>query len=157
MYNLLILKILLPFLFLSLIGHFLAVVCSDNNIRVLSAYNGKIVHKISCGQSLSQDWISHSPLSSRTVVAAAAAADLPTPVSCLGWGVSFTDSKSILQNLQDTGGKVTMDDILSSEIHLSKLTQLKADLPRELALLDIERSLPKLSTLPSTGNELVVP
>lgn len=33
---------------------------------------------------------------------------------------------------------------------------LKADLPRELALLDAESSLPKLSTLPGTGGEYVL-
>lgn len=32
---------------------------------------------------------------------------------------------------------------------------ISADLPRDLALLDIERSLPKLSVLPSTGDEYV--
>jgi anaphase-promoting complex subunit 4 len=67
--------------------------------------------------------------------------------------VNFTDSKTALRNLQDAEGRLTVDDLLSPETQLTKLAMLKADLPRELALLDIERSLPKLSTLPSTGDK----
>lgn len=67
--------------------------------------------------------------------------------------MNFTDGKNALKCLQDAEGRLTVDDLLSTEMQLSKIAQLKADLPRELAMLDMERSLPKLSTLPSTGNE----
>jgi hypothetical protein len=39
---------------------------------------------------------------------------------------------------------------------LTSLSHLKAELPRDLALLDVERSLPKLSVLPPTGDKYVV-
>jgi len=47
-----------------------------------------------------------------------------------------------------------VEDLLSPDMQPSKAAAyMKADLPRELALLDIESSLPKLSTLPGTGSE----
>ncbi|PGH15908.1 hypothetical protein AJ79_02075 [Helicocarpus griseus UAMH5409] len=129
-------------------GHLLAIVCSDNIIRILSAYSGKTVHQLSCGPSLA------SP--SATVALASSPSSTAGPVacvSCLGWGMNFTDGKSALKSLQDADGRLTVDNLLSTEMQLSKIAQLKADLPRELAMLDMERSLPKLSTLPSTGND----
>ncbi|OJD22627.1 hypothetical protein ACJ73_06023 [Blastomyces percursus] len=127
-------------------GHLLAVVCSDNIIRILSAYSGKTVHQLPCGPSVASFSIASAPTSSSPVGPASS-------VSCLGWGMNFTDGRSALKNLQDAEGRLTVDDLLSTEMQLSKIAQLKADLPRELAMLDMERSLPKLSTLPSTGND----
>ncbi|OAX76966.1 hypothetical protein ACJ72_08740 [Emergomyces africanus] len=128
-------------------GNLLAVVCSDNIIRILSAYSGKTVHQLPCGPSLASS-IASAPTSSPSARVGPASC-----VSCLGWGINFTDGKSALKSLQDAEGRLTVDDLLSTEMQLSKIAQLKADLPRELAMLDMERSLPKLSTLPSTGNE----
>ncbi|EEQ89710.2 hypothetical protein RJZ56_004714 [Blastomyces dermatitidis] len=129
-------------------GHLLAVVCSDNIIRILSAYSGKTVHQLPCGPSAASFSTASAPTSSPTFPAGPALS-----VSCLGWGMNFTDGKSALKSLQDAEGRLTVDDLLSTEMQLSKIAQLKADLPRELAMLDMERSLPKLSTLPSTGND----
>jgi anaphase-promoting complex subunit 4 len=74
--------------------------------------------------------------------------------TCLGWGVNFTDSKAAQRHLHESAGQISVDDLLAPGIHPSKAAAvLKADLPRELALLDVEGSLPKLSTLPATGGE----
>lgn len=74
--------------------------------------------------------------------------------SCLGWGINFTDSKAAQRHLQNAAGHLSVDDLLSPNMHSSKAAAyLSADLPRELALLDISSSLPKLSTLPGTGSE----
>ncbi|KAK2762196.1 hypothetical protein FQN54_001205 [Arachnomyces sp. PD_36] len=116
-------------------GNFLAIGCADNNIRVLSAYTGKIVHYLPRDSSPSQ------PINP------------DAKISCVGWGVNFTDSKAAQAHLQDAEGKLSVDDLLTSGTHVPKIALLKADLPRELALLDIESSLPKLSTLPTTGND----
>ncbi|EEH15946.1 hypothetical protein PABG_06033 [Paracoccidioides brasiliensis Pb03] len=129
-------------------GHLLAVVCSDNIIRILSAYSGKIVHQLPCGPLLASHSAASVPPSSLSP-----AADAVTCVSCLGWGMNFTDDRSALKNLQDAERRITVQDLLTTHSQLSKIAQLKADLPRELAMLDMERSLPKLSTLPSTGND----
>ena len=119
-------------------GHLLAVACADNTIRVISAYSGKTVHHYPAYRSEGE-----SPQSVK--------------VTCLGWGVNFTDSKAAQRHLHEAGGQVSVDDLLSPDNHPSKAAALlKADLPRELALLDVEPSLPKLSTLPATGSECVI-
>ncbi|RAK87373.1 anaphase-promoting complex component Cut20/Apc4 [Aspergillus costaricaensis CBS 115574] len=116
-------------------GHLLSVACADNTIRVISAYSGKTVHHYAAYQSDGES----SP---------------PVKVTCLGWGVNFTDSKAAKRHLHDAAGQVNVEDLLSPDNHPSKAAALlKADLPRELALLDVESSLPKLSTLPATGSD----
>lgn len=116
-------------------GHLLAVACADSTIRVISAYSGKTVHH----------YPAYSPPGE------------PEPdlkVTCLGWGVNFTDSKVAQRQLHEAAGQLSVEDLLSLDAQPSKAAALlKADLPRELALLDIESSLPRLSTLPSTGGE----
>ncbi|KAK2787269.1 hypothetical protein FQN51_003429 [Onygenales sp. PD_10] len=128
-------------------GNLLAIVCEDNIIRIISAYSGKTVHRLPCGPSLA--------LSSTIPPTSSPASPVgPTAcVTCLGWGINFTDGKSALKSLKEAEGRLTVDDLLSTEVQLSNVAQLKLDLPRELAMLDMERSLPKLSTLPSTGND----
>ncbi|GJP95507.1 anaphase-promoting complex component Cut20/Apc4 [Aspergillus niger] len=116
-------------------GHLLSVACADNTIRVISAYSGKTVHHYPAYQSEGES----SP---------------PVKVTCLGWGVNFTDTKAAKRHLHDAAGQVSVDDLLSPDNHPSKAAALlKADLPRELALLDVESSLPKLSILPATGSD----
>ncbi|GKZ85710.1 hypothetical protein AnigIFM56816_011681 [Aspergillus niger] len=116
-------------------GHLLSVACADNTIRVISAYSGKTVHHYPAYQSEGES----SP---------------PVKMTCLGWGVNFTDTKAAKRHLHDAAGQVSVDDLLSPDNHPSKAAALlKADLPRELALLDVESSLPKLSTLPATGSD----
>lgn len=76
----------------------------------------------------------------------------------MGWGINFTDSKSAQRYLHEAAGQISVQDLLAPDVHPAKAAALlKADLPRELALLDVESSLPKLSTLPATGSELVFP
>ncbi|KAL4913499.1 anaphase-promoting complex, cyclosome, subunit 4-domain-containing protein [Aspergillus aurantiobrunneus] len=110
-------------------GHLLVVACADSTIRIISAYSGKTVHHYQGGPQ-----------------------DLN--VTCLGWGVNFTDSKVAQRQLHEAAGQLSVEDLLSLDVQPSKTAALlKADLPRELALLDIESSLPRLSTLPSTGGD----
>lgn len=126
---------------LTLLGHLLAVACADGTIRIINSYSGKTVH--------------HYPVSSPQGDTSAAGPDKqPAKITCLGWGVNFTDTKSAQRHLDDAAGQLTIDDLMSPNTHPSKAASLlKADLPRELASLDIESSLPKLSTLPGTGGE----
>ncbi|KAE8350137.1 anaphase-promoting complex component Cut20/Apc4 [Aspergillus coremiiformis] len=116
-------------------GHLLAVACADNTIRIVSAYSGKTVHHYPAYQ-VQRD------------------GDRSVRVTCLGWGVNFTDSKAAQRHLEEATGQISVEDLLSPDVHPSKAAALlKADLPRELALLDVESSLPKLSTLPATGSD----
>ncbi|RAL16856.1 putative anaphase-promoting complex component Cut20/Apc4 [Aspergillus homomorphus CBS 101889] len=117
-------------------GHLLAVACADNTVRIISAYSGKTVHHYPAYQQ-SEDDVGQS-----------------VKVTCVGWGVNFTDTKVAQRHLHDAAGQVTVEDLLSPDAHPSRAAALlKADLPRELALLDVESSLPKLSTLPATGSD----
>jgi anaphase-promoting complex subunit 4 len=103
-------------------------------VRIISAYSGKTVHHYP--GYVEQD-------KSRVLKA-----------TCLGWGVNFTDSNVAQKQLKEAGGQLSVEDLLSLDVQPSKAAALlKADLPRELALLDIESSLPRLSSLPSTGSE----
>ena len=113
-----------------LLGNILAVACTDNNIRLISAFSGKTVHQLPT-----------LPASSRT------------KMSCLGWAVNFTNSTATLQQLNNARDGVSLDDLLGLNVEMPALLKSKADLPRELTLIDIETSLPKLSTLPATGGE----
>ncbi|PTU22891.1 hypothetical protein P175DRAFT_0499432 [Aspergillus ochraceoroseus IBT 24754] len=130
-------------------GHLLAVACADATIRVLSAYSGKTVHHYPAYQPLSgtpgEPKVADDDPDSCRVKA----------TTCLGWGVNFTDSKAAQRHLLDAAGQLSVEDLLSlDDVQPSKAAALlKADLPRELALLDMESSLPKLSTLPSTGGD----
>jgi anaphase-promoting complex subunit 4 len=68
--------------------------------------------------------------------------------------MNLTDTRAAQRQLEEAAGQLTVDDLLSLDVQPAKAAALlKADLPRELALLDIEGSLPRLSTLPSTGGE----
>ncbi|KAI9373101.1 anaphase-promoting complex, cyclosome, subunit 4-domain-containing protein [Aspergillus egyptiacus] len=116
-------------------GHLLAVACADATIRIISAYSGKTVHHYQAHRLQGE---------SQTGV----------KTTCLGWGVNFTDSKVAQRQLQESAGQLSVEDLLSLDVQPSKAAALlKADLPRELALLDVESSLPKLSTLPPTGGD----
>ncbi|PLB37356.1 putative anaphase-promoting complex component Cut20/Apc4 [Aspergillus candidus] len=115
-------------------GYLLAVACADNTVRIISAYSGKTVHHYDVYRSPDEN--------------------VPAQVSCLGWGVNFTDSHVARAHLREAVGQVSVEDLLSPDVHPSKAAALLgADLPRELALLDVESSLPKLSTLPATGGD----
>jgi anaphase-promoting complex subunit 4 len=118
-------------LFFGCEGHFLAVACADSTVRIISAYSGKTAHHYQ-----------------------AHGGERSPKVTCLGWGMNFTDSEAAKRQLYEAAGQLSVEDLLSLDMQPSKTAALlKADLPRELALLDIESSLPRLSTLPSTGGE----
>ncbi|KAJ6080859.1 hypothetical protein N7499_005733 [Penicillium canescens] len=125
-------------------GRLLAVACGDGSLRIISSYSGKTVHHYRTYQHQHAGEEAADSTEQKS---------LPK-VTCLGWGVNFTDSKAAQRHLHESAGHISVDDLLAPGIHPSKAAAvLKADLPRELALLDVESSLPKLSTLPATGGE----
>jgi anaphase-promoting complex subunit 4 len=113
----------------SLAGQLIAMAAGDGKIRLYSAYSGKSVHQ------LNSDAASESKL------------------SCLGWAVNFADNRATHKRLHDSNGELSLDNLLNPTLQSSGLQYLTTDLPRELALLDLEASLPKLSILPLTGDE----
>lgn len=111
---------------------------AENKIRVISSYTGTTVHLYPCRPPEEESILPRQNVK----------------ITCLGWGVNFTDSKAVQRHLQDEEGQISAEDFLAPDTNPVKAAVLlKADLPRELALLDIESSLPKLSTLPGSGSE----
>ncbi|CAG8234328.1 unnamed protein product [Penicillium salamii] len=123
-------------------GRLLAVACGDCTLRIISSYSGKTVNHYPVYQTQGEP----SRLAEGQEL-------IPKPTS-VGWSINFTDSKTAQRHLLDSAGQVSIEDLLAPGVYPSKAAAvLKVDLPRELALLDIESSLPKLTTLPTTGGE----
>ncbi|KAJ5131355.1 Anaphase-promoting complex subunit 4 [Penicillium bovifimosum] len=121
-------------------GRLLAVACGDGSLRIINSHSGKTVHHY-------QSYQQQGSLTNHSERAMPKA-------TCVGWGDNFTDSKAAQRQLDESAGQISIEDMLAPGTYPSKATALlKADLPRELALLDIECSLPKLSTLPATGGD----
>jgi anaphase-promoting complex subunit 4 len=112
------------------LGHVIALACTDNKIRLISAFSGKTVHELPTLPQL-----------------------LGPKTTCLGWAVNFTNGTATQRQLNDAGDDLSLDDLLGLNVDIPTLLKSKANLPRELTLIDIETSLPKLSTLPATGGE----
>ncbi len=104
------------------VGQLLAVAWNDGIVRLVGAESSKTIHQIS------------------TVTQRA------TGITCLGWASNFTVKRTVGAG-QGKGGR------LWSELIEEKLDEQEGraslDLPRDLSLIDIESSLPKLSVLPA--------
>lgn len=110
------------------LGQMLAVADSDSTVSLISAQTGKSVHQV---------LYPNHPKSR---------------ICCLGWGMNFTDPKNTRARLDNLRIDVSSDDALNSSSHTSG-TDHPLDLPNDLAFLDIEEVLPRLSTLPASGRE----
>lgn len=97
---------------------------NDGVVRLVGAENSKIVHRIVIGK--------HGEAG----------------ITCLGWVSNFTGKRN-------TGvGSIKGESSWQTQIEKT-LSETKGrdnfDLPRDLTLIDIESSLPKLSDLPADG------
>jgi anaphase-promoting complex subunit 4 len=105
-------------------GQLLAIAWSDGSVRLVSAESSKIVHQFT-------------------------AADQVSGITCLGWATNLTSKSTSSRNAGQASGSwgafLTEDGILSDE-------KTSLDLPRDLSLIDIEISLPKLSVLAAAGS-----
>lgn len=73
-------------------------------------------------------------------------------ICCLGWGINLTDGNQVSLELNKLKDEVTLDDMISQNPRVKSMDAVP-DLPLDLALLDVEASLPKLSPLSSGGIE----
>ena len=97
-------------------------------MSLVESHTGKIVHQISCAKSSE------------------------SRICCLGWGFSVTDpsaTKLLIEQLRD---RLNLDDFLDHGVS-PLASNSPTDLPSELAFLDVEGLLPKLSVLPPSGKE----
>ena len=95
-----------------------------------SAHTGKVIHQI--------DFTSHSK----------------SQICCLGWSINFTGDQDTLRFPNGAGPDESLDELLK---RLGKTTAPDEvpDLPADLAFLDVESLLPKLSPLALGGAEYV--
>ena len=111
-------------------GQSLAAAYDNNSLSMTNAHTGKVVHLIDCSEySKSQ-------------------------ICCLGWGINLTDAKKVSLELDKFKVEVTLDDVISQNPRMRSLKTVP-DLPLDLAMLDVEASLPKLSPLSNGGIEWV--
>lgn len=107
-------------------GQLLAIAFSTVSVSLISAQTGKAVHRI------------HSSAFPKAIIC------------CLGWGVNVT-----YRNEPRTVGTTANLDELFNRGPQAQPSNIPLDLPTELAFLDIEGILPRLSALPAGGKECV--
>lgn len=140
-------------------GVILAIATTDNKIRMLNSFSGKVVHNFSSltetsTLTLTSIAVPQSPSGKRKStgkdVAPKKRRCIPTS---LHYSTHFFDPKTATEKLetekQESG--ITTDTLLGLNADIDDLLKLGGDLPRELANIDVESFLPKLSTLPPTG------
>ena len=109
-------------------GQSLAAVYDNGFLSLISAHTGKVFHQIDCSSySKSQ-------------------------ICCLGWGFNFMDGTQVSLELDKLKNGLTLDDMISQNPQVKSMDAVP-DLSLDLALLDVEASLPKLSPLSSGGIE----
>lgn len=112
------------------VGQSLAVAFSNHIMILANVSTGKVMHQLDCS------------IQSRF------------PFSCLGWGVNFTDIAAVRKRVEMSSEAVGLDDLLRNRSD-GKILHETPDLPADLAFLDVDSCLPKLSTLVSSGGESV--
>lgn len=110
---------------LILVGHLLAVAWSDGSVRLVGAESRKTVHQFSTGTATSG-------------------------VTCMGWTSNLANKKST--SVKQKRGVDAWQGRFSSEGNYGSKDSAVLDLPRDLALIDLEPSLPKLSVLAGGGS-----
>ena len=101
---------------------------SDNITRLISTQTGKTVHSLA-------NHVGPDP-----------------QIASIHWGTTLTDSRATRSRINRSGSDLTLDDILSQAAQNYNPNTF-TDLPKNLALLDIDRSLPKLSVLTAGSKE----
>ncbi|KAK5069628.1 hypothetical protein LTR64_008309 [Lithohypha guttulata] len=139
-------------------GVILAVVTSDNMVRLVNSFSGKVVHSYSSTSAVpppaAETDAPKSPSKKRKSAAREQEPQkrrcIPT---CIHYSTHFSDTKSAQTQLRSAKKErgVELDDLLGFNVDVEQTLKLKADLPREIANIDVEQFLPKLATLPANG------
>ena len=128
-------------------GRILAVALSNGTLSLIDSFSGKVAHHL---RNTREETVSLPDWSSSQQSPQRAKGRDEVNLS-LCWSTHFVDSGSIRTLLQNATTDVALDDLLGLNADIGKLLKANANLPRQLARLDVETSLPKLSTLPATG------
>jgi anaphase-promoting complex subunit 4 len=120
----------------------------DGRVLLLDSFSGKVAHELRAEEE-EESGVMRVGRSARS-----SAGDKEVRgegVWKMSWHSHFANAAQIRRQLAKVDGRVGLDDLLGLNADVKKLLRAKADLPRELARIEIDASLPKLSTLPSTG------
>lgn len=79
-------------------------------------------------------------------------AHVNSQICCLGWGVNSGDAFTLRTTFDKVGGELGLDNLLD-QMNKGAKSHLPSDLPGDLAFLDVEQVLPRLSPLSSGGKE----
>ncbi|MCJ1284818.1 hypothetical protein MMC26_004155 [Xylographa opegraphella] len=109
-------------------GQIIAISYSDSSVSLISAQTGKSVHQV--------QYREHTG----------------SKISCLAWGLNYTDAEETRARLDSLKIDLGPDDVLNSGSRPVDLER-PLDLPNDLAFLDTEEVLPRLSILPATGGD----
>lgn len=110
------------------LGYILAVAFSNHSIYLTNAHTGKLMHQI--------DTSAYSSMQ----------------ICTLGWGVNFAGSRNPRADAEKPKGGAVLDNGFSQK-HQLEISDHLPDLPRDLAFLEVEEVLPRLSPLSSNGKE----
>lgn len=110
------------------LGLLLAVAFNNNFVYLTNAHTGKLMHQI--------DFTAH----------------VNSQICCLGWGINSGDVYTLRTTFEKVGGGLSSDNLFDQRNKAAR-SHLPSDLPGDLAFLDIEQVLPRLSPLSSGGKE----
>ena len=108
-------------------GQILAVAFGNSILYLINAHTGKVVHQVDC------------------------TARSTSPICCLGWGNNSTAGHKTKQGKDKQGPGTSLEDL--SKLGTNGASESPPDLPRDLAFLDVEALLPRLSSLALSGVE----
>lgn len=103
----------------------------NNHLYLTNAHTGKVVHQLDC--------------TTRSA----------SPICCLGWGINVTGDYKINHERHEVGPEASSDDLLGQAV--KRESDTLPNLPRDLAFLDVEALLPRLSSLALGGVEYWTP
>lgn len=144
-------------------GIILAITTSDNRVRLVNAFSGKIVHSFKstsdqpARESQQVSSAKHEPTSPAGKRKSTTRDGQSRKRICIPTSTHYSahlpnpdTTRSRLAAVTEETGKV-LDDLLGLHADVDQLLKSEADLPKELANIDVEQYLPKLSTLPASG------
>ena len=130
-------------------GRILAVALSGGSVLLIDSFTGKTVHQFEA----TVKHITRLPDWSASPSSAEPSATHWREASNLRWSSHFTDYSPIQASWPSSSLTELLDDALATAPKTRGPPVLRRDLPHTLAGIDIEASLPKLSTLPPTGSD----
>ena len=136
-------------------GIMFAVTTSDNTVRLVNSFSGKIVQShSSITPALDRTGPPDSPSAKRK---SAGTEPISRKRKCMpsliGYSTHFSNPVDARAQLADAneGRKTVLDDLLGLNTDIEQLLKVKANLPKDFANIDVEQFLPKMATLPPIG------